>query len=103
MLRMYWRARRADDALALANESLDEGLLDSAGVSYALGACARAYYARSGKKLLDTALAAGIKLDLTGRHRNSALRQFQTFLRYFVSFLLSGCCLGLFFFGHNSI
>jgi pentatricopeptide repeat protein len=76
MLQMYYRVRRADHAVALAQKSLLKGLLNADGLAAALGACARAYYAKSGTSLWLEAAHAGVLPDASA----PGVRAFLAFL-----------------------
>jgi pentatricopeptide repeat protein len=63
MLQMYCETRRADDAVALAQKALALKMLDGDGLTAALAACARVYYAKSGTALWLDAAHTGVLPD----------------------------------------
>jgi pentatricopeptide repeat protein len=63
MLQMFVTTQRADDAVALAQRALALNALDGDGLTAALAACSRAYYAKSGTSLWLEAAHAGVLPD----------------------------------------
>jgi pentatricopeptide repeat protein len=63
MLQMFAATRRADDAVALAQRALALKALDGDGLTAVLGACSRAYYAKSGTSLWLEAAHTGVLPD----------------------------------------